>query len=146
MLLVVTRRPSIRPMNEHGFMVPLIAGDFVNNASIASHSGPSKGWRFVTVSDVLKNHVTDFGGALFSVATWPHIYIISEVGGKVKNFLGFQEIFFPHRIENFHPSTIRQPWRANHFALMAPDYTRAGSSLFFRCACLLLHVSDHRLS
>ena len=86
MLLVVTGRPSVRPMNKHGFVAPLVAGDFMNNASIAFHSRVPKGRGLVTVADVLNNHITDFGGALFSVATWPHNYIIPKILGKVKNY------------------------------------------------------------
>jgi len=107
-LLIITRGPSVRPSDEHSFMSPFILSDLVDDADITSHCRPALRIR-IAVADVLNNHVTDFSGALFPVATWPHIYIISEVGGKVKNFLGLQEIFFPHRIENFHPSTVRQP-------------------------------------
>jgi hypothetical protein len=58
----------------------------MNNASIAFHSRVPKGWGFVTVADVLNNHITDFGGALFSVAAWPHNYIIPKGSGEVKNY------------------------------------------------------------
>jgi len=75
MLLVVTRRAAVRPSDEHSFVVPLVPGDFVNDACIAFHSRASIGRGLVTVADVLNDHVTDFGGPLFATH---HFYIIPE--------------------------------------------------------------------
>ena len=108
MLLVVARGPSVRPNDKHSFVPPLILSDLMDDTDIASHCRSALRIR-IAVADVLNNHITDFCGAFFSVATRPHIYIIPKGLGEVKNFLGLQEIFFPHRIENFHPSTIHQP-------------------------------------
>jgi len=82
MLLVVTRGSSVRPSDKHSFMVPFVAGDFMNDTGITFHSRASIGRGLVTVADVLNNHITDFCGAFFSVATWPHNYTLVKARGK----------------------------------------------------------------
>ena len=66
MLLIITRGPSVRPSDEHSFVVPLVSGDLMNDACIAFHSRASIGRGLVTVTDVLNNQITDFGGAFFA--------------------------------------------------------------------------------
>ena len=83
MLLVVTRGTSVRPSDKHSFMPPLILSDLMNDAGIAFHSRAPIGRGLVTVADVLNNHITDFGGALFATH---HFYIIPEGGQEVKNY------------------------------------------------------------
>ena len=86
MLLVVTRGSSVRPSDKHSFMSPFILGNLVNDADITFHSRAPIGRGLVTVADVLNNHITDFCGAFFSVATRPHNYIIPKGSGEVKNY------------------------------------------------------------
>ena len=81
MLLVVTRGSSVRPSDKHSFMVPFVAGDFMNDAGITFHSRAPIGRGLVTVADVLNNHITDFCGAFFATH---HFYIIPKILGKVK--------------------------------------------------------------
>ena len=83
MRLVVARGPPVRPSDEHSFVVPLVPGDLMNDAGIAFHSAAPIGRGLVTVADVLNDHVTDFGGALFATH---HFYIIPKILGKVKNY------------------------------------------------------------
>ena len=88
MRLVIARGPFVRPSDEHSFVVPLVSGDLMNDAGIASHSGQRHlVRRLVAVTDVLNDHITDFRGALFSVAARPHNYIIPKGLGEVKNYL-----------------------------------------------------------
>ncbi len=83
MLLVVARGPSVRPGDEHGFVVPFIAGDLMNDSGVASRPG-YRVRRLVSVADVLDNHIPDLCDSFFATE---HFYIIPKGLGEVKNYL-----------------------------------------------------------